>query len=160
MPRVGSSSSRMAGFVSSQRPMMHFCWLPPERPVIAACGPGVLTPVSRIGPATRFSSRCRESRPPRRASARLQRLTLPATSRSGNSPSRLRSSVTIAIRASQASRGCRKRTGLPSSRISPVQVGSPAPKIVSKSSVRPAPIRPATPRISPACRSNDTFDSR
>ena len=47
-----------------------------------------------------------------------------------------------------ASRGVRGANGLPSSVIVPPSAGV-TPKIVSISSVRPAPTRPANPRISP-----------
>ena len=42
MPRVGSSSSSTSGLVRSQRPMMTFCWLPPESDRICVDCPGVL----------------------------------------------------------------------------------------------------------------------
>ena len=49
-----------------------------------------------------------------------------------------------------ASAGVRSRTGLPSTRIVPWSNGS-APKMARAISVRPAPTRPARPRISPWC---------
>ena len=42
MPRVGSSRSRTSGCVSSQRPRMTFCWLPPERFLMSVFCDGVL----------------------------------------------------------------------------------------------------------------------
>ena len=47
------------------------------------------------------------------------------------------------------------RTALPSRVICPLELGV-IPKMVSATLVRPEPISPAIPRISPACRSNDT----
>ena len=52
-------------------------------------------------------------------------------------------------RASMASRGRRGAYGLPSSVIVPPRARASTPKIVSISSVRPAPTSPANPRISP-----------
>ena len=54
-----------------------------------------------------------------------------------------------------ASVGLRISTRLPLTRISPDSSLS-APKMVRTTSVRPAPTSPATPRISPRCRTNDT----
>jgi len=76
--------------------------------------------------------------------------TLAATDMPRNSPCRLRSSGTRPIPWRMACCGRRIWTGWPSSRISPPVAGC-APKIVSASSVRPAPTSPATPRISPLC---------
>ena len=63
-------------------------------------------------------------------------------------------SGTIATPASIASFGCRKVRFSPSSQISPDVIGR-SPKIARKSEVRPEPIRPATPRISPRDRLNE-----
>ena len=49
----------------------------------------------------------------------------------------------------------RMRTGWPRTSISPASAGA-MPKRASASSVRPAPMRPVRPRISPSCRSNET----
>ena len=42
MPRVGSSTIRISGSVSSQRPTRTFCWLPPDRFWIGVSMVGVL----------------------------------------------------------------------------------------------------------------------
>ncbi|MNP24622.1 hypothetical protein D3C76_1173940 [compost metagenome] len=78
-----------------------------------------------------------------------------STDRHGNRPLSLRSSVNRAKPFSMAMCGSVMRTTSPSRRISPPSLGV-MPKIASATLVRPEPINPAMPRISPACRSKDT----
>ncbi len=48
MPRVGSSSSSTVGSVSSHRPRITFCWLPPDSDRILVSCDGVLTRMERM----------------------------------------------------------------------------------------------------------------
>ena len=88
-------------------------------------------------------------RPPGASSARVQSVIFSPTVISANSPSRLRSSVTRAMPARVASAGWANLTSRPSSTMRPDGGSGLAPNRHSSSSVRPAPIRPAMPRISP-----------
>ena len=88
------------------------------------------------------------------ASVVFSRTVMPSTS-----PCALRSSVMSAIPAAIALRGERTTTRLPSTAISPL-VGTSAPAIARTISVRPAPTRPASPTISPACTRNATSFTR
>ncbi len=71
----------------------------------------------------------------------------------GTKPNSLRSSVTMAIPQASASAGDPMRTGRPARRTCAPAVGL-RPKIAAAASLRPAPSRPARPRISPARSEN------
>ncbi len=82
-----------------------------------------------------------------------------ATAKSGSTPAPCRSSGTTATPAASASAGERKRTGRPKRRSVP-DLRREIPQSSSTSSVRPAPARPARPRISPARSRNDARFTR
>ena len=48
MPRVGSSSIKISGLVSSQRPKITFCWLPPDSEPMRVLWAGVFTRMASI----------------------------------------------------------------------------------------------------------------
>ncbi len=151
-PRVGSSNRSTLGCVNSQRPMIAFCWLPPLRLVMGVSMLGVFTPSWSTVCWAMARSPAERINPSRVASSNMQRVMLWPTLRLAKIPSRLRSSVTRATPARIAAAGWRKQTSRPSSRIVPSGTSALEPNKHSKSSVRPAPIRPATPTISPRRR--------
>ena len=57
-PRNGSSSSSTRGEPSSHRPIITFCWLPPDRVSIGLDGPRATTPMSDIISAVARRSAC------------------------------------------------------------------------------------------------------
>ncbi len=148
-PRVGSSSSSTLGFVSNQRPTIHFCWFPPLSDPIGGVRPAVLIP--RLLTIEPLSCRSfdRLSIGPMRASLSEHVEMFRPTFMVLKIPKRLRSSVTSARPALSASAGCLGWINSPSRRISPVGSKAVAPKRHSSSSVRPAPIKPAIPSTSP-----------
>ena len=76
--------------------MMHFCWLPPERLVIAAPPPAVLIASRSIDSATARASARPSIRPPRVRASRRRIVMFSATVIALKRPSALRSSVTSA----------------------------------------------------------------
>ena len=70
----------------------------------------------------------------------------------GNNPSRLRSSVTIATPARRTVRGLAEADQSVIQQNRSFRGFGAGPNRHSSNSVRPAPMRPATPSISPRCR--------
>ena len=151
MPRVGSSKITTFGAIDSHFASTTFCWLPPDRvPTSVSMEAVRMSSAALRSVALRRSAPVRISRCQAKA-ARLASEMFSFTEDSSTSPDRLRSSGTRKMPWSMASRGARMATARPSRRTSP-PTGRSTPKMAQASSVRPAPTRPAMPRISPPCR--------
>ena len=96
----------------------------------------------------------------RNALRRVTRLTLAITLRLRKSPRFLRSSVTNAIPFSMDLAGFEAGWGLPRKNILPSGLTGEHPKTASMSSVRPEPISPARPSISPRRSEKETSRTR
>src|SRR4051794_34112162 len=155
MPRVGSSRISTLGLVIRQRAIRAFCWLPPERLPTVSWRSGVLIrSCSFIRSQVALNAPWR-TKPPA-VWVRTDAICMfSSTECMRNSPVALRSSVSSASPCSIATLGEVTATGLPPRRISPPVAGV-TPKMVSATLVRPAPTRPAKPRISPRRSSNET----
>ena len=156
-PLVGSSRISTFGSSRSQRAMMIFCCMPPEKlsrfGIERAVPSGSSRrPMQLCDPARRACHSRGRSRDGRRDGRA-------ADSRAPTGPARSicrrRSSATKPMPARIACAGVRGANGWPSRRTSPPARGR-SPKIVSTVSDRPAPTRPPSPRISPRCRSKET----
>src|SRR5262245_12000670 len=145
------SQSRMSHFATTA-----FCWLPPERFCTGWLADGV-----RIRSRDTYSAAAL----PIKRSARNPswfvnvgndaRATLSRTLRPSTSPYRLRSSERYPMPTLAASAGLEIATSRPRTWTVPPSFLS-APTSARATSVRPAPMRPANPRISPRCRSKLT----
>ena len=156
MPRVGSSSSKTSGSVRSQRPMMTFCWLPPESARILVSCEGVFVCIASIDHlVSAFMDFELSTKPKRLCLLRLEMTVFSRMFRIEKIPVARRSSVRSAKRFLIDWRGFLFLHSLPPSKIVPV-LRVATPKIVSSVSVRPLPSRPASPRISPRRAVKDT----
>ena len=158
MPRVGSSTSRTSGLRASHFASTTFCWLPPDSSAAARATSGVRIDSWRRESSASAVSAARSTTPPRDSAVRFGSAMFAAIAKSSSSPCALRSSGTRqspAAIAAATDPGGRVR---PSTATWPPLTGS-MPKTARASSVRPAPTRPASPRISPRCsvRSTRTF---
>ena len=150
MPRVGSSKMIARGCIASHFASTTFCWLPPESEptsVADARARGCRAAAARPRPAP-LRRRAAPARL-RRAPASCGSEMFSAIERSSTTPLRLavlRHQVDAPRRSRRAA--SRSRPRAPSSRTVPPSSGS-MPKTARASSVRPAPISPASPRISP-----------
>ncbi len=147
-PWVGSSKIRSRGPVASQRANETFCWLPPDSEPPIASGPDAFTPRSLICRSASERSAIGRSQVPGKIRSCTAIVMLSAIGISRITPWRRRSSGTYAMPRATASRGDPMVTGFPASSISPESAGV-NPKRIRASSVRPAPIKPAIPTISP-----------
>lgn len=157
MPRVGSSRMISRGLPASHLPITTFCWFPPlsERPPDSSPPRATSRTLAASSPVRRRSAPLL-SQPPHREADTEPSTTLDRLSRMGrsrNNPSCARSSVTNAIPAAIAARTSPRRSGLPSTSIRPVF--PPSPKTARATSVRPEPMSPASPKISPWAMSNE-----
>ena len=149
MPRVGSSKITTRGCIDSHLAKTTFCWLPPDSvPTMVSIEAVRMSSAALRSVALRRSAPVR-IRPDEAKEARLASEMFSLTEDSSTSPQRLRSSGIRKMPWSMASRGAAMATGLPSRRISP-PAGRSTPNSAQASSVRPAPTRPAMPKISPA----------
>ena len=149
MPRVGSSSISISELAISHLASMTFCWFPPERCDISVSMPGVFTSSFFTYSLDTFSSHGKSRKfMGLWCSVRLGSTILCLTIAASISPVRRLSSVTMPILAAMASLGLLKFTSLPFTNIFP-ESALRSPNIVSITSVRPAPIRPDMPSISP-----------
>ena len=148
MPRVGSSSSRTSASWCSRRARATFCWFPPERLSTGWSGPWVRMPSRPIQRRAASFMRLRLRRPNRVYGSRRDRVRLSATVRLPARPSVLRSSERYPTPWRIILGGPQPVQVTPRTRTSPLATGS-RPKTARTSSVRPEPMRPAMPRISP-----------
>ena len=156
MPRVGSSKMTTLEFRASHLPTTTFCWLPPDNPPASTSTLGVLIFRSETALAHMTSSFFRLTTPSLLHSrSRLGRAMFSRMGSLVHRPSFFRSSGASTIPALMASSGQWMVTDFPSRMISPDSLGS-TPKIARVVSVRPAPISPAKPTISPAYTSKFT----
>ena len=97
-----------------------------------------------------LAARCREgsTNPTGPISSRLERVTLSATERPSARPSPFRSSLSIPTLCARSAGGEGPAERQAATFTLPRRTGE-SPKIARRSSVRPAPTSPATPRISP-----------
>ena len=139
----------MSGLLASHRAISTFCWLPPERLLIWVLGLGTLMAIFSllVWTRSRIFLLSRKMGPLRSASREAMEM-LSATLSTPMMPVARRSSVSRATLLEMASRGCLMWTSCPLIQTLPA-VWARRPKMPSISSVRWAPTRPATPRISP-----------
>ena len=150
MPRVGSSMISSRGLVASHLPSTTFCWLPPESLPTICSGPRARMPKRAMASVASASSSPRSMKP-RRA---IRRSTA-----SDTFWRRVIGRMSPGCRDPRARRRCRAawpRAALPiRDRLAVEQDlarASPGvmPNTVCASSLRPEPISPARPTISPA----------
>ncbi|MNI42420.1 hypothetical protein D3C73_967160 [compost metagenome] len=157
MPRVGSSNNNTEQSRSSQRPITTFCWFPPDSSDTSCVGLELRMRMASTWRWAKDNSSALLTTPALEISAMLPRAMLALIDCVSSKPSPLRSSVIKAIPCATASAGERMaatRAGEPSATV-PLS-GTSAPKIRRSNSVRPAPISPDMPKISPARTSKDT----
>ena len=137
--------------------MTTFCWLPPERLPTRARGgrrfdADLFDVVLRVlcRPCRRRTNRGRGTAAPGWAGPYCPPRTARGTGRSACGPRR-----DSRCRSGRRPSGVRILASLPFTRMTPASIGS-APQIRRIVSVRPAPTRPAKPRISPLCSWNET----
>ena len=155
MPLLGSSRSRIFGLVRSPFPMTTFCWLPPERERMGRFLSATLMWISLICSSALLPSSLSSSRNPFTYFLILDREMFLRMLMVCTRPSLCLSSGTRANPRSICSEMEWISIFFPSSRISPVCSGL-RPMMHSKTSVRPAPISPYIPRISPLFRLKST----
>ena len=148
MPRVGSSRMRIFGSVHRQRASSTFCWLPPESSPTGWSGLDALMFRRSMKVSTSLSAAARDTTPRfdsrgSAAATMFSRIESP-----GKMPSALRSSGRNARPSGTASAGERSFTRRSSTSTVPSSGGS-APKIALAVSVRPEPMNPASPTVSP-----------
>ena len=149
MPRVGSSRMSTSGLFASQRPMSTFCMLPPESDWICVLEDGHLMLIFLTFSCTRSSIFLSlMTMPISRYWSRLAMEMLSAMESTPMMPVARRSSVSSAMPCLMASRGRVILSSCPLYLMVPLLCRR-MPNRPSISSVRCAPTRPATPRISP-----------
>ena len=141
MPLVGSSIMKTWGSRSSHLPKMTFCWLPPERLVIMSSGPMHLVRMVLISLLVAFTILGVDSAGPALYCLRLAMVVLKVRSHFKKRPFALRSSVIIAKPCSMASLAFEKFMSLFLKYTRPAALVR-TPKMVSRSSVLPAPTSP------------------
>ena len=150
MPRVGSSKMTTRLSRASHLPTTTFCWLPPDRLPASISSLGILMEKFCFAVCTISVTFLRFTTPSLlQAMSRFGSSMLERMESFTHRPSFLRSSGASTTPWRMASMGFLILISLPSSQISPDSLGS-TPKIARVVSVRPAPIRPAKPRISPS----------
>ena len=136
-------------------PKITFCWLPPDRLVIMSSGPMHLVRMVLISLPVAFTIFGLDRAGPTLYCSRLAMVVLNVRSHFRNRPLALRSSVIMAKPCSMASFALLKfisrslKYTRPAARVR-------TPKMVSSSSVRPAPTSPYSPKISPSRTSKVT----
>ena len=155
MPLVGSSRRRTVGSVSSQRPKMTFCWLPPESERIFVFWFGVLTRMDFMHQSVLSFIFFLLKNGPTLSLSRLEMVVFSQISRIPKIPVARRSSVRYAKPFLMDSPGLRLSTFLPSKYTSPLLLVA-VPNKTERREVRPEPSRPAMPKISPFRAVNDT----
>ena len=148
-PRVGSSSSSTSASCTSSRPSATFCWLPPDSVATVSSGPAARMPSVRIQSRVIARWAARLSHPFVEHDAKPVSVRLSATDIGSARPSPLRSSLRYPTRWPMRRAGeSAVVDGSDAIRTAPDATGA-SPKSARTSSVRPDPIKPAMPRISP-----------
>src|SRR3954454_10566071 len=156
MPRVGSSMMSTFGLVASHLASTTFCWLPPDRnPTGSPSRWNLSWSLAAQSRASEASAPPPISPSALRSVRRRVRPTLRSIDISITSPCWRRSSGTSPMPARIAAVGEPGLSATPSTSTWPAS-GVSMPKTARATSLRPAPTRPARPRISPRWTSKVT----